>query len=286
MPEEDSKRMWIPRWIIDEVLEKMSDAEVRVFLVYSRHANKEGLSWPGNPLVAYKTGLSIRSVQRAVKSLLDKGLMTKISKGTGGRRVFTKYQIISQTWKDYQASRTMPRTTVEGASEDSQDHETASEQGPSEAVSGVPESVSKPELSTNPATPVMVCGKQQTKGDNRESGYCGKLSTKGDTAVMEGRSRSKKPCHPCRKTMTPGVVNHDRAMSTEVIKKKFFKRHAVGKDQNHDNGKRQKTATTGIEGAIKKLFRSVNSVCNTRRKAGTMIQDLRRHLAKQETVAV
>lgn len=275
MSEQDSKRMWMPRWIIDEMLAKLTDSEVRVFLVYTRHANVDGESFPGNPLTAYKTGLSIRSVQRAVRSLVVKGLLSKVSSGTGGRRVFTKYRVLSQSWKEYQEAARDPEPTP--------NHDTRGTEKPSEsAVSAVSEDVSEPQLSTKDATPVMVCGKQPTKHDSRVSRNCGELSTNHDTADTLEEPRTEKPCHPCRKTMTLAVLNHDTAMTPEVSKKKFFKGNAVGKGEKHDNGQGQ---TTGIEGMVKNLFRRVQSPCNPRAQADKMIQDLRRHLARQKETA-
>lgn len=278
MPEEDSKRMWIPRWIIDEMLAELTDSDVRVFLVYTRHANMDGESYPGNPLTAYKTGLSIRSVQRAVRSLVTKGLLSKVSSGTGGRRVFTRYRVLSQSWKEYQEAAAREHGST-GPNHDTSDID----KGSKSAVSGDSEEPSEPQLSTKDVAPVMVCGKPEPIPRQSDVALCGKLSTKHDIGDAVRQSQNDKPCQPCRKTMTPEVRNHDRAMSPEVIDKKFFKGDGLVKGGNHDNGKRQ---TTGIEGAIKKMFRSVNSVCNSKRKAGKMIQDLRRHLAEQEAVAV
>ena len=276
MSEPDSKRMWMPRWIIDEMLVKLSDSEVRVFLVYTRHANADGESYPGNPLIAYKTGLSIRSVQRAVRSLVTKGLLSKVSSGTGGRRVFTRYRVLSQSWKEYQDAA---RGSTGGTNHDT----SGTENAPKSAVSGSSEEPSEQELSTKGDRLVMVCGEPEPIPRQLGVRVCGKLSTKGDTAVMEREPQSEKPCHPCRKTMTPGVVNHDTAMSPEVIKKKFFKGDGLGDGENHDNGGRQ---TTGIEGTIKgmakRLFRRITSPCNPQTQADKMIQDLRRHLAEQK----
>lgn len=276
MSEPDSKRMWMPRWIIDEMLAKLTDSEVRVFLVYTRHANVDGESYPGNPLTAYKTGLSIRSVQRAVRSLVVKGLLSKVSSGTGGRRVFTKYRVLSQSWKEYQEAA---RDPAPAPNHDTHDTEKGSES----ALSAVSEGVSELELSAKGDTAVMVCAERPTKGDSIASRYCGKLPTNHDKVVVETGSGSPKPCHPCRKTMTPEVQNHDTAMSPEVIEKKFFKGDGLGEGEKHDNGGRK---TTGIEGTIKgmakRLFRRITSPCNPQTKADKMIQDLRRHLAEQE----
>jgi len=61
--------------IFDRFFPALSGAEVKVYLVLSRHANKHSQCWPSVGTLARETGLTARPVQYALRRLRAKGLV-------------------------------------------------------------------------------------------------------------------------------------------------------------------------------------------------------------------
>ena len=115
-------RFWLPDYFVDcDVLCKLSSNEVKVLLVYARFAGKDGLAWPSVAKVAYMTGLSARSVQRALRALQSPhGLLQKQSAGKGGRANggvpnTTKYRVFFQSYLDFTSSKGDNAVRVRGS---------------------------------------------------------------------------------------------------------------------------------------------------------------------------
>lgn len=61
-----------------------------VLVAIADHANDDGLAYPSSPGIAAKTRLDVRTVQRAVKRLVDAGFLhVEYNAGPGGKNLFT-----------------------------------------------------------------------------------------------------------------------------------------------------------------------------------------------------
>lgn len=70
----------------------LSKPELKVMWIYLRHANDDGIAWPGNPRLAKNTGMDERAIQRARQKLKERGLLKLLVK-SGGYRA-SKWQLI------------------------------------------------------------------------------------------------------------------------------------------------------------------------------------------------
>lgn len=112
-------RFWIPDYVVDYMLSTMSGMEVKVLLILARHANKCGVAWPSVKTIATMSGGCERTVQRALRSLAssEKGLVMKITKGTGGHQVTTRYRLFFQRWLVFKKAQAKAGITEEDIEE-------------------------------------------------------------------------------------------------------------------------------------------------------------------------
>ena len=66
---------------------------LRVLIVMGRHSDQEGVAWPGVARIAGAAGVSQRSVQRALRRLVELGCLTVIKGSSGGRHRTTEYRL-------------------------------------------------------------------------------------------------------------------------------------------------------------------------------------------------
>jgi len=92
------KRFWIPDFVADHQLSALQGNDVKVLVVMSRHANKQGDSWPSVKTVGEKAGLNRRTVQRSQRRLCAAGLMVRRTGNKGGRTHSVVYRMFAQTW--------------------------------------------------------------------------------------------------------------------------------------------------------------------------------------------
>lgn len=64
-----------------------------VLLVMADHADDDGVCWPSNPLIAWKTDQSKRNVQRIINGLTDAGLVRVLRNQLGGRGRSKVYEL-------------------------------------------------------------------------------------------------------------------------------------------------------------------------------------------------
>lgn len=81
----------IPRWFIDDLVNDLGSAEMRIYLRLIRNAKE--LSSTGGLIVGVTRGrlaeeanLNVRSVQRAVGTLIEKGAITRLNLPTRGEQ--------------------------------------------------------------------------------------------------------------------------------------------------------------------------------------------------------
>ncbi len=73
--------------LMSREIRSVGHAGVRVMLYLYRHFNhNRGVAWPSHATLAAETGMSLRSVGRALEEVLASGLWERVS-GRGGRRV-------------------------------------------------------------------------------------------------------------------------------------------------------------------------------------------------------
>lgn len=64
---------------------KLTSAEIAVYVALTWRSSAEGSCWPSHPKLAEEAGLSVSTVQRALRSLRDKGLVSWTSRKIEGR---------------------------------------------------------------------------------------------------------------------------------------------------------------------------------------------------------
>lgn len=62
---------------------KAKGSERLLLLVIAEHADKDGIAWPGNELLARESAMSKRQVQRLIQSLVDKNELDIVQEGDG-----------------------------------------------------------------------------------------------------------------------------------------------------------------------------------------------------------
>ena len=62
---------------------KAKGSERLLLLVIAEHADKDGIAWPGNELLARESAMSKRQVQRLIQSLVDKKELDIVQEGDG-----------------------------------------------------------------------------------------------------------------------------------------------------------------------------------------------------------
>jgi hypothetical protein len=72
---------------------KLTPSEASVLAHLADHANDDGLSYPSVGLVAWKSNLSERTVQMALRSLQEQRLIQPLGKVFGGRGHTTRYRL-------------------------------------------------------------------------------------------------------------------------------------------------------------------------------------------------
>lgn len=76
--------LWIDNEVVDQHAKKVGAIALAVYAVLCRHAdNKTGNCFPSQSLMAEKLGISISSIRRSVKALLDTGLISFKRDGVG-----------------------------------------------------------------------------------------------------------------------------------------------------------------------------------------------------------
>jgi hypothetical protein len=89
--ETPSRRSFITREL-RSALPYLKNSDVKVWLCFSSHANREGLAWPSDLTVARETGLAFRTVRSGKMRLIKAGLLVptdqKRQRGRFGKKVF------------------------------------------------------------------------------------------------------------------------------------------------------------------------------------------------------
>ena len=209
MADKKDGRFWIPDWVVDyDVLRDLSLGETRVLFILARFANKSGVAWPAVSRMAEMSGLSTRSVQRALRSLaVNKGLIAKITKGSGGRHISTKYRMFFQSWLLYKP-----------------DQESVADDILAPGI--LPEDQSD----KGRHSPVMVSDK----------GRHSPVGVSQDADPEKGR-------HPATKRVTDGGQKGDTAVSYEGSEKELEKESALSKISRNIGKKVEATATANNE---------------------------------------
>lgn len=70
---------------------KLPFHEKFVLIMLANYANEEGRCWPAVATLASDTGLSVAAVKKALKKLVERGLITRQSQSKGGRRTSSIY---------------------------------------------------------------------------------------------------------------------------------------------------------------------------------------------------
>lgn len=73
------------------LLAKLSLREMKVLMVFMRHADANGQSFPGPELIAQRAGMDVRDVRRAIAGLIHHQILT--GRGTAGRNNVAKRQL-------------------------------------------------------------------------------------------------------------------------------------------------------------------------------------------------
>ena len=66
---------------VDVTMAKLTGAEVRVWLVLFRDTKRDGTVRTGQTDIARRSGLSVRSVKGAVRSLVGRGILRVVTRG-------------------------------------------------------------------------------------------------------------------------------------------------------------------------------------------------------------
>lgn len=97
------------------LLRGLTKAQAKVLLVLLAHANRNGLAWPSVSTIAAETGMTERSVWRAIAGLVGKGLVMRAGRQMvfyKGRRVFViRYRVLPERG-DPLTGRADPLTVV------------------------------------------------------------------------------------------------------------------------------------------------------------------------------
>ncbi len=78
--------------LVDSALPQLAEIELKVLLVFLRHADEKGVAFPGPALIASKVGCSDRAVYKALASLGKKGFIRTVAPG-GGRKNIAHRQV-------------------------------------------------------------------------------------------------------------------------------------------------------------------------------------------------
>lgn len=65
----------IPRWLLYD--EAVTPGAKLTYAVLASHSDRYGVCWPSHPTLARLTGMSVSSVQRAIRELIDLGVLVK-----------------------------------------------------------------------------------------------------------------------------------------------------------------------------------------------------------------
>ncbi len=98
-----------------EAADRITEVGASAFLVYCvlcRHANADGESFPGGTTLGKKTGLTMRSVWRAIKTLEEAGWITvERSEQTQGKRPPNVYRLLPLPPSDTRVTTDAPDTS-------------------------------------------------------------------------------------------------------------------------------------------------------------------------------
>jgi Helix-turn-helix domain len=75
---------WLRGLTDGDLLTRLGPAELCVLLIFARHANSNGVSWPGPGSIAQRIGASVRTAERAISGLTGKEFLQTVTAG-GGR---------------------------------------------------------------------------------------------------------------------------------------------------------------------------------------------------------
>lgn len=67
--------------------------ESLVLLCLRSHANADDIAWPGRRLIALETGMQRSGVDRAIHSLVDRGIIVELSPGGQGNGNSARYLV-------------------------------------------------------------------------------------------------------------------------------------------------------------------------------------------------
>lgn len=80
----------IPRWLLHD--DSVTPAAKLTYAILSSHADEHGVCFPSHPTIARTSGLSVSSVQRAIKELTALGLVAQESRRrSSGARSTNRY---------------------------------------------------------------------------------------------------------------------------------------------------------------------------------------------------
>jgi hypothetical protein len=81
----------VPEWVLDS---EISDRAVRLYAILSRYADSDGWSWPSRKTLATRIGRSVDALDRAVRELVDYGMLTVVARyDDAGDRTSNGYTI-------------------------------------------------------------------------------------------------------------------------------------------------------------------------------------------------
>lgn len=67
--------------------------ESLVLLCLRSHANEDDIAWPGRRRIAFETGMQRSGVDKAIRALVDKGVIQQLSSGGPGSGNSAKYLV-------------------------------------------------------------------------------------------------------------------------------------------------------------------------------------------------
>jgi DNA-binding transcriptional ArsR family regulator len=112
---------WVDNQVIDELYAKLGVSAVAVYTVLCRYANnKTGKCFPSQALIARRLDISIPTVRRAIRILVEHGLITTEMEGTGrfAKTIYTVLPCSIQSQTSPQPS-TAEEATCEGVKAES-----------------------------------------------------------------------------------------------------------------------------------------------------------------------
>lgn len=90
---------------------KLPTHEKFVLIMLANYANEQGKCWPSVATLSGDTGLSLAAVKKALKKLVERGLISRQSQSKGGRKTSSMYSF--QWGKPIGSNRAYSKAPIE-----------------------------------------------------------------------------------------------------------------------------------------------------------------------------